>query len=142
LREVKGIIKLRWDERCDRDDFIAALTGLATAADAARDAAILVEASAPDFTRLIERARRVSQLAHGFETAAAVDRVRWIDIGPRDARLVESPLHIRDLFTEQRAAAPRAWIFTSATLGSDDDLTWFTESAALEDATKVRECAG
>jgi len=138
LREVKGIIKLRWDERCDRDDFIAALTGLATAADAARDAAILVEASAPDFTRLIERARRVSQLAHGFETAAAVDRVRWIDIGPRDARLVESPLHIRDLFTEQRAAAPRAWIFTSATLGSDDDLTWFTESAALEDATKVR----
>jgi ATP-dependent DNA helicase DinG len=35
--------------------------------------------------------------------------------------------------------APRAWIFTSATLGDDDALTWFTESpAALEDAAPAR----
>ncbi len=138
LRDVKGMLKLRWDERADHDDFTDALSGLADAADAARDAALLVEATAPDFTRLVERARRIAQLAHGFALAAATDRVRWIDIGPRDARLVESPLHIRDLFTEQRAAAPRAWIFTSATLGSDDDLSWFAESAALEDARKLR----
>ncbi len=104
----------------------------------ARDAALLVEATAPDFTRLVERGRRVAQLAHAFEAEAAADRVRWIDVGPRDARLVESPLHIRDLFTEQRAVAPRAWIFTSATLGSDDALSWFSEAAAMEDARKLR----
>ena len=138
LRDVRGMLKLRWDERAGQQAFGEALTGLARAADAARDAALLVEATAPDFTRLVERARGIAQLAHAFELPAATDRVRWIDIGPRDARLVESPLHIRDLFTEQRAAAPRAWIFTSATLGSDDDLTWFTESAALEDARKLR----
>jgi ATP-dependent DNA helicase DinG len=138
LKELKGILKLRWDERATQASFQEALAGLAQAADAARDAALLVEATAPDFTRLVERGRQVAQLAHAFEAAAATDRVRWIDVGPRDARLVESPLHIRDLFTEQRAAAPRAWIFTSATLGSDDDLSWFSEAAAMEDARKLR----
>ena len=138
LRELKGILKLRWDERAPLAPFQDALVGLAKAADAARDAALRVEATAPDFTRLVERGRRVAQLAHAFEAETAADRVRWIDVGPRDARLVESPLHIRDLFTEQRAAAPRAWIFTSATLGSDDDLSWFSEAAAMEDARKLR----
>ena len=138
LRELKGILKLRWDERAPLAPFQDALVGLAKAADAARDAALRVEATAPDFTRLVERGRRVAQLAHAFEAEGAADRVRWIDVGPRDARLVESPLHIRDLFTEQRAAAPRAWIFTSATLGSDDDLSWFSEAAAMEDARKLR----
>jgi ATP-dependent DNA helicase DinG len=165
LRDVKGILKLRWDERARDAAFGDALDGLATAADAARDAARLVEATAPDFTRLVERAERIARLAHAFVLPAATDRVRWIDLGPRDARLVESPLHIRDLFTELRAGStkgrsrvdpapagghggksppsggqypPRAWIFTSATLGSDDELSWFTESAALEDAHKLR----
>ena len=138
LKELRGILKLRWDERAPQAPFQEALAGLAKAADAARDAALLVEATAPDFTRLVERGRRVAQLAHAFEAEAAADRVRWIDVGPRDARLVESPLHIRDLFTEQRAAAPRAWIFTSATLGSDDNLSWFSEAAAMEDARKLR----
>jgi ATP-dependent DNA helicase DinG len=138
LRDIKGILKLRWDERSRDAAFGDALDGLAMAADAARDAARLVEATAPDFTRLVERGERIARLAHAFATPAAPDRVRWIDLGPRDARLVDSPLHIRDLFTEQRALAPRAWIFTSATLGSDDDLSWFTESAALEDARKLR----
>jgi ATP-dependent DNA helicase DinG len=131
-------LKLRWDERSRDPVFAEALTGLAKAADAARDAAALVEGAAPDFARLLERAERIARLANAFALPTATDRVRWIDIGPRDARLVDSPLHIRDLFTEQRALAPRAWIFTSATLGSDDQLSWFTESAALEDAHKLR----
>jgi ATP-dependent DNA helicase DinG len=138
LREVRGMLKLRWDERSRHEDFQAALDGLAAAAAAAAAAVTGVEAAAPDFTRLAERGQRLAQLARSFSQPAAVDRVRWIDIGPRDARLVESPLHIRDLFTEQRALAPRAWIFTSATLGSDDRLSWFTEAAALEDATALR----
>ena len=138
LRDVKGVMKLRWDERAPLPAFQLALTSLATAAHAARDAALGVEASAPDFTRLADRGRNLAQLTQAFAVPAASDRVRWIDLGPRDARLVESPLHIRDLFTEQRAAAARAWIFTSATLGSDDALSWFSEAAALEDARKLR----
>ena len=138
LRELKGILKLRWDERAAKPDFVAALDGLDAAATAAQAAVASVEATSPEFTRLAERAARLASLARSFALPARVERVRWIDISPRDARLVESPLHIRDLFTEQRALAPRAWIFTSATLGSDDDLSWFSESAALEDARKLR----
>jgi len=39
---------------------------------------------------------------------------------------------------EQLAAAAKAWIFTSATLGDDERLTWFTEPAGLDNATVLR----
>ncbi len=138
LTELRGVVKLRWDERAASADFAAALSALAAAASAAHAGVKIVEATAADFTRLAERALRLAKLCSDFSQAAADDRVRWIDIGPRDARLVESPLDIRALFAAQRAAAPRAWIFTSATLGSDDALSWFSTAAALEDARKLR----
>jgi len=64
--------------------------------------------------------------------------VRWIDLTPQHCRLVESPLDIRDALREQMAAAPKAWIFTSATLGDDERLSWFTEPAGLTDAVTLR----
>jgi ATP-dependent DNA helicase DinG len=42
------------------------------------------------------------------------------------------------MLTEQRAKGSRAWVFTSATLGDDDELSWFTAAAGLEEARKVR----
>jgi ATP-dependent DNA helicase DinG len=138
LRDVRGILKLRWNERAAQPGFAAALEGIAGAAQAASEAALRVEAASPDFTRLVARTRALHTLAQSFVQEAADDRVRWIDLGPRDARLVESPLHIRDLFTEQRESGARAWIFTSATLGTDDELGWFCEAAAMEDARKLR----
>lgn len=138
LRDVRGILKLRWNERAAQPGFASALEGIASAAQAASEAALRVEATSPDFTRLVARTRALQVLAQGFVEAAADDRVRWIDLGPRDARLIESPLHIRDLFTEQRESGARAWIFTSATLGTDDKLAWFCEAAAMEDARKLR----
>jgi ATP-dependent DNA helicase DinG len=39
---------------------------------------------------------------------------------------------------EQRRAAPKAWIFTSATLGDDEQLGWFTRSTGLDDAVRLR----
>ena len=33
---------------------------------------------------------------------------------------------------------PRAWIFTSATLGDDEALSWFTAGTGLEDAARLR----
>jgi ATP-dependent DNA helicase DinG len=47
-------------------------------------------------------------------------------------------LDIRELLTEQRAQATRSWIFTSATLGDDAKLSWFSEACALEAAAKLR----
>jgi ATP-dependent DNA helicase DinG len=92
----------------------------------------------PDFAKLIERANHFAALAQAFVEPAEDGNVRWIDVSPHQARLVESPLDIRDALREQMALAPKAWVFTSATLGDDDRLSWFTESAGLTDARTLR----
>ena len=134
--EVRGIVKRRWDERGAVTE--AALQSLADAARAAAAALAAVAEAAPDFPRLEQRALALAGLAGRFVAEAAADQVRWIDLTPQQARLVESPLDIRQMLTEQRALAPRAWIFTSATLGDDEGLSWFTASTGLEDAAKLR----
>ena len=138
LRDMRGMVKLRWNERSDTPDFSQALQALAAASTAAADALKAVVDLGPDVAKLEERASRVAQLADAFQKDAAEGHVRWIDVSPQQARLVESPLDSRDMLTEQRARAPKTWIFTSATLGDDDDLTWFTRTTGLEDAVKLR----
>lgn len=138
LREVRGLLKLRWDER-GRDGALAEpLQVLADALAAAGEAAALVAETGPDFGRLAQRAQELAALAQRFEHEAAEGRVRWIDLSPQQARLVESPLDIREMLTQQRALAPRAWVFTSATLGDDERLSWFTAGTGLEDATLLK----
>ncbi|HEU5293774.1 MAG TPA: ATP-dependent DNA helicase [Burkholderiaceae bacterium] len=131
LRDLRGIVKLAWDERASAPAFATALDSLAAALHRVVAALDELLGAAPDLSRL-------SQRASLFAQAAADERVRWIDVGPRDARLIESPLDIRELLVEQRASAPRCWVFTSATLGDDERLSWFSEAAALEDASKLR----
>jgi len=138
LRDLRGTVKLRWIERSGLPEFVAALDTLAATCSAAADAAREVIALGPDFTKLNERATTLAQLAARFGQDAAEGHVRWIDVTAQQARLVESPLDIRDMLTEQRARASKAWIFTSATLGDDDDLSWFTATTGLEDAVKLR----
>jgi ATP-dependent DNA helicase DinG len=138
LRDLRGTIKLGWGERVGRSEFVAALATLADRFDAARMALLGLVDHSPDLARLAERAGGLASLARGFATPAQADRVRWIDLGPREVRLIDSPLDIRELLTDQRNAGSRAWIFTSATLGDDAALSWFCESAALEEADKLR----
>ena len=135
-QELRGVIKRRWEEAADA--LPEALSALADAAHSAAEALASVAETAPDFPKLEQRARTLAVLAHHFEQEPATGHVRWIDLSPQQARLVESPLDIRDMLTEQRQIAPKAWIFTSATLGDDDALSWFTASTGLEDASKLR----
>ena len=134
LRDVRGVIKLAWDERAQVPAFQPALQALDGALRHVVDALADLLPAAPDFGRLSQRAAELSQRAGAFAAPCESEQVRWIDVGARDARLVQSPLDIRDLLVEQRSAAARAWIFTSATLGDDANLSWFSEAAALEDA--------
>ena len=62
------------------------------------------------------------------------------------ARLVEAPLDLAPVVqgwmqphAAEQALPPRAWIFTSATLGTDDALSWFTEPLGLAQARILRE---
>jgi ATP-dependent DNA helicase DinG len=138
LGSLRGTIKLRWAERSGRDDFATALQVIAQTCDAAVAGLKLVADMSPDFVKLAERATQLAALARQFDAPADDGNVRWIDVSPHQARLVESPLDIRDALREQMAAAPKAWVFTSATLGDDEQLSWFTESAGLTDARTLR----
>ncbi|MCY7316068.1 MAG: ATP-dependent DNA helicase [Rubrivivax sp.] len=135
-REVRGTLKLRWDERAD--ELLDPLRSLADAALAAAAAAAAVAETTPEFPKLEQRARALATLARRFAQDAAAGQVRWVDLTPQQARLVESPLDIRDMLTQQRAASSKAWIFTSATLGDDEGLSWFTATTGLEDAQRLR----
>lgn len=137
-RELRGLLKLRWQERCAAPDFIEALQAVADLADLAVQTLETVTEISPDFLRLHERAAQLASLARQFAAPAADGAVRWIDLSPQQARLVESPLDIRQAMQEQLQGPPKAWIFTSATLGDDERLSWFTEPAGLDDATVLR----
>jgi ATP-dependent DNA helicase DinG len=110
LREVRAVVKRRWED-CD-----AALSiGLPVLVDAARelaDALASVAETAPDFPRLEQRARALAALAGQFGEQAEPGRVRWVDLTPHQARLVESPLDIREMMQGQREAAPKPWATT------------------------------
>ena len=138
LRDVRGSLKVRWEERSRQDGFAAALDSAAAAGAQAQRALEAVGGLGPDIDRLRERAAALAAVAARFAAPAAVGQVRWIDLSPHQARLVESPLDIRDALRAQMAAAPKTWLFTSATLGDDERLSWFTEPAGLEAAETLR----
>ncbi len=138
MREVRGIVKLGWEERAGGEVLLEPLQALADAARAASEAIAGVAETAPDFPKLQQRALALAALAPRFAEETPAGHVRWIDLSPQQARLVQSPLDIREMLSEQRQLSPKAWIFTSATLGDDEALSWFTASTGLEDAAKLR----
>ena len=137
-QDFKGNLKLRF-EVCAADGTLApSLQALAHSAEAAAEALDMMEGAAPDFARLAQRARSLSAMTARFGADLPTDHVRWVDLTPHQVRLVESPLDIRAMLTTQRQRSARTWIFTSATLGDDDELSWFTRSTGLEDAVHLR----
>lgn len=115
--------------------------------------------SAPDFVRLQERGGGLLQRLEQFCAPCPDDAVRWLDAGSA-LRLVESPLDIAHAMRTRLLQAPaepaegpdagnvtpasqpvgreRAWLFTSATLGDEPQLRWFTEPCGLEAAALLR----
>lgn len=151
--------RLRWTgeapEGCAPDAWQAALRGVALACAQAQEALDAASETAIDFVRLYERgAELLARLSH-FAGSANLDAVRWAELGAQ-LRLTESPLDIAEAMRARILASPadqvdddgwpgesapgpgRAWIFTSATLGDDDKLSWFTDRAGLKDARILR----
>ena len=141
--------KLRWNDvapegiapRAWQD----ALDLLQLAFEHAADGLHTVSEIAPDFVRLHERAVQLAERAARFAQPCAPESVRWVDVGTQ-LRLVESPLDIAEavrtrvlkLDQADAEASGRAWVFTSATLGDDPKLKWFTEPCGLESAEVLR----
>lgn len=133
-----GMLKLRWEDVVRGDGWGTVLQAVVDAAQSTAAALDALQAVGPDFVRLAQRAQSLAQLADAFALPAGVERVRWVDVSAQHARLVESPLDIGEMLGEQRRASPKTWIFTSATLGDDERLGWFTAAAGLADATTLR----
>ena len=73
-----------------------------------REALEAVGELAPDFAKLRRARRRARRAGRSLSRARPpAGRVRWIDLSPHQARLVESPLDIRDALREQMAPAPQ-----------------------------------
>ena len=159
--------RLRWVEPVPDDietaDWLTAMAQLEVALSAAKAALDTVSEMAPDFVRLHERVVLQLSLLHDFQEPCIEGSVRWVEVGSQ-LRLVESPLDISRAVhahmiqrPSQNSVTPpdvvsdvvkssdaisqqpqRAWIFTSATLGEDAQMRWFTEPCGLTDARKLR----
>lgn len=136
--------KLRWTgrapEQVAEDAWSAALDAVHAACSQAMAALATVSEIAPDFVRLHERAAAFAERAERFLMPCEPGSVRWVDAGAQ-LRLVESPLDIAQAVKTQLLGrgspdepSTRAWIFTSATLGDDPGLRWFTEPCGLTEA--------
>lgn len=143
--------RLRWTgvapEGVHEGSWCDAVQALETALTQAAGGLATVSEIAPDFVRLHERALLLVQRLEGFTREAEPGAVRWLDAGTH-LRLVESPLDIAQAVQDRLLksgeaeadpeARPRAWVFTSATLGDDARLSWFTEPCGLQEAEVLR----
>lgn len=148
----------------DPSAWAAGLAATGQALDVALAGLDMVSELAPDFGRLHERGTALSGRLQMFVQPSRIGQVRWADVGAQ-LRLVESPLDIADTMQTRLMALPadgdaaggapsaaepdareregtdggrpRAWIFTSATLGDDPALRWFTEPCGLDGTAQV-----
>ena len=151
--------RVRWTEEAPEGlsdaAWHAALRALGSACAQSLEALDTVSEISPDLERLYERGSALLARLARFSGPCQADAVRWLDVG-NQLRLIESPLDIADAMRTRILTSPaetsegeawpeepaanmgRAWIFTSATLGADEALTWFTERAGLKDARILR----
>ena len=111
----------------------------------------VLEGAAADLQRLYERGAELLARLARFAAPADEDCVRWLEVGAQHLRMLESPLSIARIMqqrllqrtldeaiknesAERNNSERKAWIFTSATLGHDAQLSWFTESCGLRGA--------
>ncbi|MBU3738751.1 MAG: ATP-dependent DNA helicase [Rhodoferax sp.] len=139
--------KIGWVGTCpdglDAARWTRALAAIAVALEACLQSLCNVEDAAPALKRMAERCRSSIALLTEFQEPGHPESVRWIETGSR-AALVEAPLDIAPILSHQLGVPAqdpeehRAWIFTSATLGDDDRLSWFRESSGLTEARTLK----
>jgi len=126
--------RLAWAQALRRDEFPAALEGLAHALD---QLAPPLQGQAERSEGLASCARRADEsratLARVRESGSA-DQVRWIEVFSHAAHLRITPLSSAQLFRRQIEDRPRAWIFTSATLAVGGDFSHFQRELGVEES--------
>ena len=151
--------RVRWLEGApdglDADAWVKTLDDLQNALQQACEGLATVSELAPDFVRLHERASMLGDTLKALAEPCTNGSVRWLDVSVQ-LRLVESPLDIAQTMRQRLLGqgtgthgqpaqtdgygepmpelSSKSWIFTSATLGDDEALSWFTQPCGLEAA--------
>ena len=143
-----GVERSRWrqavPEGLDGAQWAQAVKALATALLFVAEALEATAGAAAELQRLLERAHSLQSdwadlTQAGHPDAADGAGVRWLDWAATSWRLVCAPLDASAHFRERLAAlGGRSWIFTSATLGGDETLEWFTGPLGLQDLPQLR----
>ena len=96
--------------------------------------------STPELAALSARTRDLTAELDYFSHPVQAGQVRWLDAS-QHVTLIQSPLDIAEAMQARvlldQDASPenrKSWIFTSATLGHDERMTWFVESCGLQGA--------
>lgn len=89
-------------------------------------------------TRAIELGNQLEAWSAADKAAAATvnqERVLWVEAFSSSLQLHQTPLSIAPIFSKQREGAPRAWIFTSATLAVKNDFNHYMSQMGLWNET-------
>ncbi len=130
----QGVEPARWTE---------AVVGLDRALAAAAQALHATAQASAELERLFQRTQAMRQLWRELVGGQAdAQGVRWVEWGDgRSWRVVRSPTDSSALFRallSPDAPRDRSWIFSSATLGSEASLRWFTRGVGLVDQPGLR----
>ena len=130
-------------ERVERMDWLATGTRWPAMVEDAERAATSIQAAlalvgemAPELQLLQARLEDLLGLLQLFLLPVPQDAVRWLERG-RQVRMLQSPLDVshamqtRVLPQPGEAGGHKSWVFTSATLGHDEGLSWMVESCGL-----------
>lgn len=135
-------------EGVDATAWARAVANLAQALSASHEALIATAQAAAELDRLHVRVQTLQSLWDGIAAASGPasvqpDAVRWMEWGEggRSWRVVCAPPDSSALFRRllvDAAPGARSWVFSSATLGSDDTLDWFTRGLGLDALPELR----
>ena len=144
----------RWQQQVpeglDASGWRLAVAGVAGSLSAVQHALAQTCDAAAELVHLHQRVLRTQAMWARLTQSAAADApqvglVRWLEWGGGQApamawRLVAAPVDSAGFFGELLgdAAEGRSWVFTSATLGHDDALSWFTQRLGLDALSRVR----
>ena len=133
-------------ERLERMDWSVTGARWPDLLQAVVDALVQVESAlavvaemAPELQMLQTRVAAQMELVQLFLQPAPPDAVRWLEIG-RQLRMLQSPLDVSTAMRERvlpgggGVGGNKSWVFTSATLGHDENLSWMVDSCGLAGA--------
>jgi ATP-dependent DNA helicase DinG len=126
--------RMAWSQAAARPAFAGALAELGDAL-AALAAALAAQAERSEGLKLCaQRAAAAQDLFARLAGDQDEKWVRWVEIFPHALQLHLTPLSCAGLFQRQLEEAPRAWIFTSATLAVGGDFSHYQREMGLEAA--------